>query len=195
MPPMTETNRMTGDTAPLAGAVSLVTGGSRGIGRAVALRLAMMGSSVAICGRDIKALQSVAAELQSRVPRVFSRAADVSRSADVATLVDETEAALGPISILVNNAGLGVFGPAHEKSEEDWDGALNTNLKSVFLVSRAVVPSNRFATSVGTSSTSVRSPGAIPSRAADFTARQSGECKACPPAWRKICANTESASA
>jgi NAD(P)-dependent dehydrogenase (short-subunit alcohol dehydrogenase family) len=141
MPPMTETNRMTGDTAPLAGAVSLVTGGSRGIGRAVALRLAKMGSSVAICGRDIKALQSVAAELQSRVPRVFSRAADVSRSADVATLVDETEAALGPISILVNNAGLGVFGPAHEKSEEDWDGALNTNLKSVFLVSRAVVPS------------------------------------------------------
>jgi 3-oxoacyl-[acyl-carrier protein] reductase len=138
---MTETNRVTGDTAPLAGAVSLVTGGSRGIGRAVALRLAMMGSSVAICGRDIKALQSVAAELQSRVPRVFSRAADVSRSADVAALVDETEATLGPISILVNNAGLGVFGPAHEKSEEDWDGALNTNLKSVFLVSRAVVPS------------------------------------------------------
>jgi 3-oxoacyl-[acyl-carrier protein] reductase len=59
----------------------------------------------------------------------------------VATLVEKTEAALGPISILVNNAGLGVFGPAHEKSEEDWDGVLNTNLKSVFLVSRAVAPS------------------------------------------------------
>jgi 3-oxoacyl-[acyl-carrier protein] reductase len=138
---MTETNRVTGDTAPLAGAVSLVTGGSRGIGRAIALRLAVMGSSVAICGRDIKALQSVAAELQSRAPRVFSRATDVTRSADVATLVEKTEAALGPISILVNNAGLGVFGPAHEKSEEDWDGVLNTNLKSVFLVSRAVAPS------------------------------------------------------
>jgi 3-oxoacyl-[acyl-carrier protein] reductase len=141
MPPMTETNLVTGDTAPLAGAVSLVTGGSRGIGRAIALRLAAMGSSVAICGRDIKALQSVAADLQGRAPRVFCQTADVTRSADVATLVEETEATLGPISILVNNAGLGVFGPAQEKSEEDWDRVLNTNLKSVFLISRAVAPS------------------------------------------------------
>jgi 3-oxoacyl-[acyl-carrier protein] reductase len=100
-----------------------------------------MGSSVAICGRDAKALQSVAAELQAGAPRVFSQVADVTRSADVAALVEKTEASLGPISILVNNAGLGVFGPAQEKSEEDWDRALNTNLKSVFLVSRAVAPS------------------------------------------------------
>ena len=59
----------------------------------------------------------------------------------MASLVVKTEAALGPISILVNNAGVGGFGPAHEKSEEDWDRVLNTNLKSVFLVSRAVAPS------------------------------------------------------
>ncbi|MGA2427679.1 MAG: SDR family NAD(P)-dependent oxidoreductase [Candidatus Acidiferrum sp.] len=141
MPPMTETNLVTGDTAPLAGAISLVTGGSRGIGRAIALRLASMGSSVAICGRDVNALQSATAELQGRASRVFSQVADVTRSADVATLVEKTEATLGPISILVNNAGLGVFGPAHEKSEEDWDRVLDTNLKSVFLVSRAVASS------------------------------------------------------
>ena len=55
--------------------------------------------------------------------------------------MEKTEAALGPISILVNNAGIGLFGPAHEKTEADWDRVLNSNLKSVFLVSRAVVPS------------------------------------------------------
>jgi 3-oxoacyl-[acyl-carrier protein] reductase len=59
----------------------------------------------------------------------------------VTALIEKTEAALGPISILVNNAGIGLFGPAHERSEEDWDRVLSTNLKSVFLVSRAVAPS------------------------------------------------------
>src|ERR1700730_16281245 len=109
-----------GDQAPLAGAVALVTGGSRGIGRAIALRLAALGSSVAICGRDAKALEGVSAELQRRTARVFSLAADVTRSVEVASLVEKTEAALGPVSILVNNAGLGLFGPAHEKTEAEW---------------------------------------------------------------------------
>ncbi len=141
MPPLTETNLHALNVTSLSSAVALVTGGSRGIGRAIALRLAAMGASVAICGRDLKALQSVEAELSERTARVFSQVADVTRSADVASLVVKTEAALGPISILVNNAGIGGFGPAHEKSEEDWDRVLNTNLKSVFLVSRAVAPS------------------------------------------------------
>src|SRR3984893_16446357 len=121
-----------GDQAPLAGAVALVTGGSRGIGRAIALRLAAMGSSVAICGRDATALEAVSAELESLAPRVFSQAADVTRSSDVALLIEKAEATLGPISILVNNAGIGGFGPVHEKSEQDWDRVLNTNLKSAF---------------------------------------------------------------
>jgi 3-oxoacyl-[acyl-carrier protein] reductase len=141
MAPMTETNFTKHDQATLAGAVCLVTGGSRGIGRAIALRLAVLGASVAICGRDVQALQTVAAELQALAPRVFSQVADVTRETDVASLVEKTEEALGPVSILVNNAGVGVFGPTHEKSEADWDRVLNSNLKSVFLVSRAVAPS------------------------------------------------------
>ena len=126
---------------PLAEAVALVTGGSRGIGRAIAVRLASLGAAVAICGRDAGALQDASAELSGLGGRVVSQVADVTRRAEVEDLVTKTEAALGPVSILVNNAGIGMFGPTHEKSEEDWDRVLDTNLKSVFLVSKAVAPS------------------------------------------------------
>lgn len=129
------------DQKPLSDSIALVTGGSRGIGRAIAVRLASLGAAVAICGRDANALNEASAELAGLGGRVFFHAADVTRSSDVDALVAKTESALGPITILVNNAGIGVFGPAHEKTEEDWDRVLNTNLKSVFLVSRAVAPS------------------------------------------------------
>jgi 3-oxoacyl-[acyl-carrier protein] reductase len=136
-----ETHGEHGGEPPLSGAVALVTGGSRGIGRAIAWRLAALGSSVAICGRDAKALENTSTELQKQTARVFSQVADVTRCADVTRLIAQTESSLGPISILVNNAGIGLFGPAHEKSEADWDRVLDTNLKSVFLVSRGVAPS------------------------------------------------------
>jgi len=128
-------------TSRLCGAVALITGGTRGIGRAIALRLARLGASVAICGRDTQALAATDAELKKSGSPVHSQIADVSRSDDVTALIDITQATLGPISILVNNAGIGLFGPAHEKTEADWDRVLNTNLKSVFLVSSAVAPS------------------------------------------------------
>ncbi len=140
MPPKDTVNTLARGSSPLLGAVALVTGGNRGIGRAIALRLAKLGASVAICGRDAQALAATEAELKKSGSPVHSQLADVSRSTDVTTLVDKTQAALGPISILVNNAGIGLFGPAHEKTEADWDRVLNTNLKSVFLVSRAVAP-------------------------------------------------------
>jgi 3-oxoacyl-[acyl-carrier protein] reductase len=125
----------------LDGNVALVTGGSRGIGRAIAHRLAALGASVAICGRDRAALEDSSKGLQKLTAHAFSQVADVTHAEQVSDLVVKTEAALGPIHILVNNAGLGLFGPAHEKSEADWDRVLNSNLKSVFLVSRAVIPS------------------------------------------------------
>lgn len=129
------------ESSPLVNGVALVSGGSRGIGRAIALRLARLGSAVAICARDTKTLESTAAELRKVAPRVFSRRADVSCSTDVSDVVAESEAVLGSITILVNNAGIGLFGPAHEQSEADWERVLNTNLKSIFLMSRAVAPS------------------------------------------------------
>ncbi|MGH9744105.1 MAG: SDR family NAD(P)-dependent oxidoreductase, partial [Candidatus Acidiferrum sp.] len=85
-------------SAPLAGQVALVTGGSRGIGRAIAFRLAQLGASVAICGRDSEALKAAEAGLKKIGSPVYSRIADVSRSTDVSVLVDATQAALGPIS-------------------------------------------------------------------------------------------------
>jgi 3-oxoacyl-[acyl-carrier protein] reductase len=141
MTPITKVDFGQLEKPALAGQVALVTGGSRGIGRAIARRLASMGSAVAICGRDKGALHAAEEELRAQITGVFSQVADVTNAADVDQLVQGAESTLGPISILVNNAGIGVFGPAHEKSEADWDRVLNTNLKSVFLVSKAVVPS------------------------------------------------------
>lgn len=126
--------------SPLAGKVALITGGNRGIGKAIALRLAELGAHLAICGRDSATLLATAGQLSSFGVRVHSQAADVTRSADVAALIKQSEGALGPISILVNNAGMGLFGPVHEKTEAEWDTLINTNLKSLFLVSRAVIP-------------------------------------------------------
>jgi len=126
--------------SPLSAKIALVTGGNRGIGKAIALRLAALGADVAICGRDSATLLATADQLRASGVRVHSQAADVTRSADVSALVRQTESALGPISILVNNAGMGLFGAVHEKTEAEWDTLINTNLKSMFLVSRAVIP-------------------------------------------------------
>jgi len=127
---------------PLQGQVVLVTGGSRGIGKAIATKLAQLGASIAICGRDPQALQAAAGQLRSLPANVLAQPADVTRPSDIAALVHATETQLGPISLLVNNAGIGNpgFGPIQEKSEGDWDRVLDTNLKSAFLVSRAVAP-------------------------------------------------------
>ena len=134
-------NRANASGRPLSGECALVTGASRGIGRAIAQRLASLGADVAICGRDRKALEETEKSIAATGARVFLRPADVTAASEIAELVAQTEAHLGPIGILVNNAGIGLFGPAHEKTEAEWEHVLNTNLKSVFLVSKAVVPS------------------------------------------------------
>lgn len=130
----------TANGQPLAGKTALITGSSRGIGKAIAQKLAELGAAISLCGRDKNALASCQAELSGKGAKVHAQVADVTRSTDVTALVAATEREVGPISILVNNAGMGMFGPVQEKSEQDWDLIMNTNLKSVFLVSKAVAP-------------------------------------------------------
>lgn len=140
MATISKTNTGSPGGAPLSDKVALVTGGSRGIGRAIAQRLAALGASVAICGRGRAALEDSAAALKKIGAKAFFQVADVTSAAQVAELVSDAELALGPIAILVNNAGMGLFGPAHEKTEAEWDRVLDTNLKSVFLMSRVMAP-------------------------------------------------------
>jgi len=124
---------------PLEGIVAIVTGASRGIGFAVARRLGMMGAKLSLCARDARKLESAASELRSAgAAGVFAAAVDVTHGDELAAFVQNTEKTLGPVAILVNNAGIGYFGPTHEATEATWDSVLDTNLKSVFLASKVV---------------------------------------------------------
>jgi NADP-dependent 3-hydroxy acid dehydrogenase YdfG len=125
---------------PLAGQSALITGASRGIGFAIARRLGQMGARVSLCGRDKKALDDAATHLRNESIDAFAFPADVSRADQVTSLVDATLKKFDAIDILVNNAGVGRFGPIYHLTETDWDAVLDTNLKGVFLVSRAVIP-------------------------------------------------------
>ena len=124
----------------LAEKIALVTGASRGIGRAIALRLARLGASLAICARSRADLQRTADELRKHGVKALPIVADVTRADDVQQMVEQTGNELGEVEILVNNAGIGIFGPFHERSEADWDAVFDTNLKAVFLASRAMAP-------------------------------------------------------
>ncbi len=124
----------------LRGQCALVTGGSRGIGLAIAQRLGALGARVAVCGRNAAALADAERSLRAAGIEATSFPADVSRLSEVARLVEQTTARLGDVEILVNNAGVGMFGAAHELSENDWDRVMDINLKGVFLCSRAVAP-------------------------------------------------------
>jgi 3-oxoacyl-[acyl-carrier protein] reductase len=125
----------------LAGKSALITGASRGIGLAIAQRLGRLGARVAICARDPKSLDAASARLREEATDAFAVSADVSRKDQVSALVEKTLARFGAIDFLVNNAGVGRFGPVQEFSEGDWDTVLDTNLKGVFLMTRAVAPS------------------------------------------------------
>src|SRR5260370_10779363 len=116
---ISKTNERALEKKPLAGGVAPVTGGSRGSGWAIAHQLALLGAFVSICGRDRAALEDSARGLAKLGAPVHSQIADVTNPAEIADLVAKTEAALGPITVLVNNAAIGLFGPAPEKSTAD----------------------------------------------------------------------------
>jgi len=129
------------ETQPrLAGQVALVTGASRGIGLAIARKLGTMGAQLALCARDAGRLENAEAELRQAGCRTLAVPTDVTDAAAVDALVQQVIGTLGGIDILVNNAGVGVFAPLHELREDEWDRVMNTNLKGVYLCSRAVAP-------------------------------------------------------
>jgi len=125
---------------PLESKVALITGASRGIGLAIARTLGRMGARLALCARDARRLEGVAADFEGAGTAVLAVAADVTRPNDIASFVQKAEQSLGPADILVNNAGIGYFAPVQEASLADWDAVLETNLKAVFLLSKAVAP-------------------------------------------------------
>ena len=121
------------------GKVALVTGGSRGIGRSIALRLAGAGAHVALCARNLEAVQSVGAEVEALGGRALVHRADVSQADQVQELVQAAQEALGGLDILINNAGITRDGLLMRMSEEDWDQVMAINLKGAFNCSKAAV--------------------------------------------------------
>lgn len=125
--------------AVLDGQVALVTGGAKGIGRAIAARLAEDGAKVGIVDMA-EAGADTAREIEQASRRATSFVkADISNEADVRRAVAEIESALGPVDILVNNAGITRDGLMLVMSENDWDAVLTVNLKGAFLMSKAVL--------------------------------------------------------
>ncbi len=125
---------------PILSQVAIVTGASRGIGRAIALRLAADGAQVALVARSLAGVENVAAELRSKYPtrRFLAFACDVSQLKDVGVVVDSVVKELGRIDILVNNAGITRDNLLLRMSEEEWDDVIATNLKGLFNFSKAV---------------------------------------------------------
>ncbi len=99
-----------------------------------------MGAGVAICARHAERLESARLEMAAENINALAVVTDVRQGSQITATVERVEAELGRIDILVNSAGLGIFGLFHERSENDWDTVLDTNLKAVFLMSKAVAP-------------------------------------------------------
>ena len=122
----------------LSNRVAIITGGARGIGRAIALKLAEAGATIVVS--DIAEAEPVAEEIRTMNRKSLAVGADVTSVSDVARLVEAASATYGRIDILVNNAGITRDHNILRMSEEDWDTVLNVNLKSVFLCTKAVLP-------------------------------------------------------
>ncbi len=125
----------------LEGKVALITGASRGIGRAIALRLAQAGAKVVVSSRKLENVQAVADEITAAGGEALAIQAHVGRTDDVAALVARTVETFGRVDVAVNNAATNPhFGPLLSADEGQWDKILDTNAKGMFRVCKAVVP-------------------------------------------------------
>ena len=124
----------------LAGQVVIVTGASRGIGRAIALAFARQGCPVTLAGRDLARLCEVAGQIEKLGGASLVCPTDVTKIHQLRGMVDETVSKFGRIDILVNNAGVLILKKVIDTTVEDWDLTLDTNLKAVFLAAKAVLP-------------------------------------------------------
>ena len=122
--------------------IALVTGSTAGIGRAIAFALAREGYAVGVCGRSADRVNALLGELKAAGHKA-RREADVADPGAVSLLVRHVTEALGPVDVLVNNAGIGFLKPFAELTLEEWDRTMATNLRSMYLVTREVLPGMR----------------------------------------------------
>ena len=123
--------------------VALITGATAGIGRAVAFTLGRAGWAVGVTARTADQVAAVVAGLRAEGITAAGAAGDAGNPDDVERVTRVITAELGPVDTLVNNAGIAVFKPFEELTLEDWDGMMSTNVRSLFLVTRAVLPGMR----------------------------------------------------
>ncbi|TAG34735.1 MAG: SDR family oxidoreductase [Polaromonas sp.] len=126
------------NTFRLNGRLALVTGSSAGIGLALARALGQAGASVVLNGRDAVKLEQAGEMLRAEGLTVHARSFDVTQHASVTAAIEDIESSIGPIEILVNNAGMQLRGPLEDFAVDDWHRLMRTNLDSVFLVGQAV---------------------------------------------------------
>jgi 2-deoxy-D-gluconate 3-dehydrogenase len=125
----------------LSGRISIVTGGNGGIGRAIALGLARAGAAVAVLARNEEKNQRVIGELQALGVRALAVKVDVTERGQLQPALEKVEETLGPVSILVNNAGISVVAGVLDQTPEDWDKVIETNLNTCFLLSKLAAQS------------------------------------------------------
>jgi len=125
----------------LSGKIAVVTGGTRGIGRAIAGRLLREGASVAVCGRATESVDAVVGEWKHAAgAQVFGEVADVSKLEDVRRFFDNVEARFGGIDFLINNAGIGIFKSVADLTPAEWHRTIDLNLSGVYYCSHEVLP-------------------------------------------------------
>jgi 2-deoxy-D-gluconate 3-dehydrogenase len=125
------------DLFSLDGRVAVVTGGGRGIGRAIAIGLAQAGADVAVVGRTQEVLESAAEEIRALGRKAMAIPADLKEVAAIPALLDGVRSELGGLDVLVNSAGVQLTGASLDVTEEAWDDTIDSNLKSLFFCCQA----------------------------------------------------------